>query len=199
MMGSTHIVQGATAGAWTAAFIPGLPHDGNGDLVRIAMVALCANAALWPDIDHHRGRITWALPPLTNVLSWAVRGAPIPFTDRRVWRGVRHREETHWPRTAFIVGVVSLVPLWFLPAPFGTYCWALSAAVTLGWLTHLAGDARTFSGIPLRGGRFWLGKRESRLRVLRLIRTGSDEERAVRRFWSQAAVLSMFAAAALSA
>jgi hypothetical protein len=57
----------------------------------------------------------------------------------------------------------------WLPGPLGGWVALLWwVAIAAGWATHLWGDARTLSGIPLAGG--------GRLRIGRVFRTGSAQE-----------------------
>jgi hypothetical protein len=191
MMGRTHIITGACVGCWYAAVLP-VP-----DLVRVICIGLVAIAATFPDIDHHNGMVTTAIWPFTNILSWIVRGAPI--WGRRLWPGVRHRGALHRPRTALyaglvacaLAGVAALVLTYTTPSPVWSYWWAFGGAVGVGWLTHLAWDARTHSGLPVGSNRHWrLGNPDARLRIFRTIRTGSKDEVRVRKFWFAAAWVS---------
>lgn len=169
-MGSTHLVTGTIAAAGTSVALAQL-----GVPVGIAMLAIPAGAysALLPDLDHPKGTVTWSLPPVTNFLSWTIRGWPLTMRwPRRIvvqrivhwhiewnerhyhllpWHVV-HRYQTHTAPAAILFGLVLTAPLWWLPPPIGPYWWAIGVAVTLGCVTHMWGDMRTTGGLPRRGG-----------------------------------------------
>jgi LexA-binding, inner membrane-associated putative hydrolase len=165
MMGTTHLTTGVTSAAATAT---GLAALGVPPAVCVLAMPLGAYSTLFPDWDHHGSRITWSLPPLSNFVSWVLRGAPFGFTLPPIvvplvgwvlFRGwafrvrflpwhVRHRYETHTKTAAVLFGLVLGLPLWWLPAPIGPYWWAFAIAITVGCLTHRWGDMRTTDGLP---------------------------------------------------
>jgi hypothetical protein len=199
MMGRTHVVTGACVGCWYAAVLPAP------DIVRLGCAATVSIAATFPDIDHHKGMVTTAIWPITNILSWLVRGAPFHLFgwEGRLWPGVRHRGTLHRPRTAFYAavvacalgGIAALLLSLTTPSTLWSYWWAWGIAVGLGWAAHLAWDARTHSGLPVGRNRHWrLGNPDARLPIFRTIRTGSPDEVRVRLFWFRAFWVSAIAA-----
>lgn len=154
MMARTHFLTGLTAGAGVtaAALVVGVDPT-------LALLAgpVTAYAALLPDLDHPRSTVTYSLGPVTIALSWLLR----LFVEHR---GATHRPEAIAPGA----GLVAL-PLGFLPGVLGGWAALLWwVAIAAGWATHLWGDARTLSGIPLADG--------GRLRIGRVFRTGSAQE-----------------------
>lgn len=168
MMGKSHLVTGVTAASWVA--VP-LVAVGVPPVLALLSIPVGAYAALLPDWDHHGSWITWSLPPVSNFVSWTLRGGPfhtpvlhwswflfIPLPAIS-WRGHRlfpwyvgHRGATHTEEAAVIFGLVLGLPLWLLPAPIGSYWWAFAIQVTVGCLTHLWGDCRTTGGLRARNG-----------------------------------------------
>jgi hypothetical protein len=132
-----------------------------------------AYAALLPDIDHHSSCVTWARPPITNFVSWVVRGMPYNVTIIPAFRlplvgwgwdgwgyagwllpealtvSTGHRRETHTEEFAFTAGLLLSLPLWFLTS----YWWVFGIQITVGCLTHMWGDLRTVGGLRHRSGR----------------------------------------------
>lgn len=164
-MGRSHVVIGAAAGVWYAAVLPAP------DIVRITCAAVVAYSAILADIDHHRGMVTWALPPITNAVSWIVR------------RFAKHRGALHRPRAAALAAAIAAPPAALLPAPLGSWWWAVGGAVGIGWATHILADARTHSGVPI-------GAREH-VTIGRTIRTGSPQEARIRAHWTRITALSV--------
>jgi membrane-bound metal-dependent hydrolase YbcI (DUF457 family) len=74
MMGRTHALTGAAAGAGIAACYPHLLPAPlwTRALTLIAGTALTAGAALLPDIDHHSSTVTRVYGPLTASFGWLV-------------------------------------------------------------------------------------------------------------------------------
>jgi membrane-bound metal-dependent hydrolase YbcI (DUF457 family) len=186
VMGSSHLVHGVTSGSWlaTAAAVAGLPPS-----LAVLGVAVAAYGALLPDLDHPRSMATWSAPPVTVALSWLLCLA------------VEHRGPTHRVEAAPVAAALVAFPAALLPDPLGgfTALWWW-AALTVGWLTHVWGDARTLSGVPWSGrprrvhvfgwqvAATWHG----RLRVGRAFRTGSRrEQRLARRVYRPAAGVSL--------
>ncbi len=178
MMARTHFATGCTAGAavGSVALAVGVP-------ATHALVAagVTAYAALLPDLDHPRATVTYSLGPVTIALSWLLR----LFVD--------HRGATHRPEFAHLWALPLAAPLALVPGEFGGFAALLWwVAITVGWLTHLWGDARTLSGIPWSGPwrRGWWGRTNGgRLRLGRTFRTGSPyEEWRLRRVYLPVAV-----------
>jgi len=133
-------------------------------------------AALLPDIDHASAAVTWSLPPVTNLVSWVIRGGPYDVALPIVGWGsagqllpweITHRRETHSKVAAAVFALVLGLPLWLLPAPVGPYFWVFGLQVALGCLAHRWGDQRTTGGLPGPHGRVTRG---------RTFDTGSDHE-----------------------
>lgn len=180
MIGRTHFLTGVTAGAVAVsagsaldAFIPFWPTTDI--LARPIFVVIVAYCALLPDLDHPNSTVTYSLGPFTMFLSWALRGGPVGMFDFQVFPWyVEHRGVTHDARFGPAgFAVVLGLPTLMLPGWFGDNWWLWTWAVFLGCLTHIWGDARTMSGVPL-------GKRQ--IRIGHPFVTGSQDEDA-RREW----------------
>jgi membrane-bound metal-dependent hydrolase YbcI (DUF457 family) len=176
MMGSTHLMTGVVSATWTAV---GFATLGVPPLICVLAVPVGAYSALLPDLDHPRATATWSLPPVSNLLSWVIRGAPydfaVPivgteFAGRLLPWTIRHRYETHTEVAAVLFGLVLGLPLWLLPDPLGSYWWVFAIAITVGCLTHLWGDMRTSGGLPRSGNR------RGRRTIGRTFDVGSDHE-----------------------
>ena len=153
MMGASHLLHGVTTAAWTAYVLP-IDH---GMAVMVGVVG--AGYALAPDLDHASSRASHSTPD-AKYLSAAVRS----FGKHRTW--------THDPRIGppiFAAVTGALVAL--LAPPIGDYWWAFALAALIGCLTHIYGDARTVSGVPL-------GRRRVHIGIT--MTTGSDRELALR-------------------
>lgn len=183
MMGKTHVVLGVTAGALTAAAVS--PYVAPG--VALLCIPIGAAAGPGPDVDHHAAparsvgivalialALWWhpavylyAVPvvwlTVSRILGWF--GVPMSRPER-AWRTFwRHRGGTHRIRTAVAVGAVIAAVTWYLGNPWlHTNGWVVGLAVTAGWLSHIYGDGRTHSGIPIFDGEWTIG---------RTVRTGS--------------------------
>lgn len=193
-MGRTHLTTGVTAGALGAAVMPWI--GGPDLLAQTLFVVVTAYSALLPDLDHHSSTVTYSLGPVTILASWLLRGCPIEIY---FWRWeiearlapwtVTHRGVTHDVRYgpagfALVLGP----PTWLLPGWFGDHWWLWTLGILLGCVTHIWGDARTHSGVPIGHGRRWIG---------RTFETGSAEEHARREwYYRPAAVLACFLAVA---
>jgi membrane-bound metal-dependent hydrolase YbcI (DUF457 family) len=169
MMATTHITTAVTS---TSAMAVPLAAAGVNPGICLMTIPIGAYSVLFPDWDHHGSRITSSLPPLSNLVSWVIRGGPfstpslywerslfsipVPRFDwipRRVFPWyVPHRGPLHTEEAALIFGLLLGLPLWLLPDPIGTYWWAFAIQITVGCLTHLWGDMRTTGGLQARGG-----------------------------------------------
>jgi membrane-bound metal-dependent hydrolase YbcI (DUF457 family) len=176
MMGSTHLTTGVVPAAWTAVALAAV---GAPPLICILVIPAGAYATLLPDLDHPHATATWSVPPISNLLSWVIRGAPydfaIPivgteFAGRLLPWTVRHRYETHTEIGAILFGLAFGLPLWLLPDPLGSYWWAFAIAIAVGCFTHMWGDMRTTGGLPRSG------KRRGRRTIGRTFEVGSEHE-----------------------
>lgn len=155
MMGRSHALSGAavwllgTAGVHALGAHPSLFGTALG-------TAVCAAAALVPDLDHPSSRATKAAGLLTLglsvVLRWLSRTvyAATRFpADRN--NGTGHRALTHTGVFALAAGVLTSVALLvasvWVPA-LASVAW-LGGPVAAGCLTHDLGDALTVAGVPL--------------------------------------------------
>lgn len=84
-------------------------------------VAIVAVASSFPDIDHPRSRISRLLFPVSWLISWVVSH-----------RGVLH-------------SIFPIIGLYFLFEYLGFNY--IGIAISIGYLSHLIGDALTYSGI----------------------------------------------------
>jgi membrane-bound metal-dependent hydrolase YbcI (DUF457 family) len=147
MRGQTHVVTGATTGAITTTTLAvfGTPYG-----VALLAGALTAYAALLPDLDHHSSTVTYSLGPVTILLSWVIRGAPVglgPLDGYLLpWTRCEHRGFTHRPEGWLTFAVLFGVGLGLLVG----YPVAWGLAVFLGCATHTWGDCRTLAGVSLR-------------------------------------------------
>jgi membrane-bound metal-dependent hydrolase YbcI (DUF457 family) len=178
MEGKSHLVTGVTSASWAAVALAATGMPAN---VCLLSIPVGAYSALLPDLDHPKATATWSLPPLSNALSWVIRGAPydfaLPITG---WGGagrllpwrVTHRGVTHREEASIVFGIIFGLPFCLLPAPFGGWTGlAFVAQVIVGCLTHDWGDLRTSGGLQARGGH----PRERRT-IGRTFDTGSDYE-----------------------
>jgi membrane-bound metal-dependent hydrolase YbcI (DUF457 family) len=169
MLGKTHLVTGAVSASWAAVPMAAL---GVPPTLVLLSIPVGAYAALLPDIDHHSSMITWSCPPISNAISWLVRGCPydlaiIPAFRLPIvgwgWDGwgrsgwllpaeftvsTGHRQETHTEEFALIAGVVIGMAL----LPFTWWSWVFGVQTTIGCLTHDWGDLRTTGGLRHRSG-----------------------------------------------
>jgi len=161
MMARSHLILGGVS--WSGwCLMTGLELDPAG-------LGVAAASALLPDIDHPSSAL----------------GRRVPWLSRPISALFGHRGITH-SALALIGVVVALAWLWRqdpaagaidltalgLPtAPDPAVAWVLVQAVAVGYLSHLAGDWLTPSGIPL----LWPW---SRTFSLNLFRTGGLAETA---------------------
>lgn len=139
MLGRTHALIGAMASSWLVAPLVSREF--------IAPVLVCgAVGALLPDLDSPRSLLT----------AWQIAGvSPLQPLARVVNRTFGHRGALHslvgWGIAS--VGFIALaaLPFWNIAA---------SLALSLGYLSHLAADASTKTGIP------FLYPRRTRYRLL---------------------------------
>lgn len=147
MRAKTHMVTGGTTGAYVTAGLvaAGVP-------VGHAIIAGTAGTVLGsilPDLDHHSSLITFSLGPVTMILSWLIRGAPIWFASGGYllpWTRCEHRGFTHRPEGWLTFAIVFAI---LGGAVFGhPFAWGL--AVFMGCATHTWGDCRTLAGVSIR-------------------------------------------------
>jgi inner membrane protein len=149
MMGSSHILIGTTAAAWTAYLLPVPPS------IKIMVVGVGVVGSMIPDLDHINSRASRSIPDARYV-SLLVR----QFGS--------HRTVTHDPRIGpTVFAILTGLAFVFIRGPIGEAWWAFAIAMWIGCLSHLWADARTTSGIPFGDRRLTLG---------RTFRTGSDRE-----------------------
>lgn len=181
MLGRSHLTHGVAVGAWLAS---ALTYTGAAPDTALGCGAVCAGAALLPDIDHHSARITRAWGPIGAILSWLAR----------VVGGGRHRGWTHSVFGAAVFGAITAVAVLAHPGPLRWSAPAYGLAVAAGCITHCYGDMRTTSGVPL----WWYpGRPYRKTRIGRTIRTGSPTELARQGLYRAVAVASTIGAAAL--
>jgi inner membrane protein len=136
MMAHSHISFGASCW-WVYALSKGYPITGVDTLA--AMVG-----ALLPDLDHPQSALGRRIPLISYPLSSLVG----------------HRGVTH-SLLATLALLLLLGYLTALPA-YSVFTWAI-VPVCIGYLSHIAGDALTPSGVPL----FWPLKRTYSLKLFK--------------------------------
>lgn len=156
MMSKGHFISGCLAGLLCAPLAVQLAPGGLESPARTLALSAVFSAgtglgALWPDIDHRPAFISKLLGPITWVLCRVMM-----FVSRLVYESTRteqdrptgcHRTLTH---TLPFVGLT-----WFgtaaimLGTPAAPWAWFTGAALGLGTLVHIGGDALTLSGVPL--------------------------------------------------
>ena len=124
MLGRTHALIGAIASSWLLT--PLVPRE------LVAPVLVCG--ALLPDLDSPRSLLT----------AWQVAGvSPLQPLARVVNRTFGHRGVLHsllgWSVASLGFIALGALPFWNIVA---------SLALSLGYLSHLAADASTKTGIP---------------------------------------------------
>ena len=103
--------------------------------VTIAGALITWAAAKAPDIDNPDSRPGRQINKLIPGMSDAIQAT------------FGHRGLTHWASAGIINGAV----LGFLACLIHPSLWWIGLAVTVGWLTHIAGDCCTYQGAPLYG------------------------------------------------
>lgn len=169
MMFRTHAATGALFGLAIDAAAAAAGHPLPAPAAAAFPVA-CGYCSAVPDVDHHNGKIRFALPPARWLFllarffvglsagapcwrrAWFLRVIPYPalgWSDasrRRMDYWLDHRHLTHTIDFAFWLGLAVELPL----AVWQGFGWWLLAgpAVTVGCLAHRAGDRLTKSGVP---------------------------------------------------
>jgi membrane-bound metal-dependent hydrolase YbcI (DUF457 family) len=126
----------------------------------VAFAGVVVVGSLLPDLDTPRSLAARAIPVVGPVTSWVLRRMSAAMyrltrTRRDDDAEGTHRYLTHTIMFSLAVGTVVHI----IGVMCG--CWWIGLAVTLGCLTHLAGDWITVSGVPLlwplsrRGKRWW--------------------------------------------
>ena len=155
MMGRTHILVGISS-VWLLALIPNVVTPET-----LTPLAVCAAlGALLPDLDANRSTISHL--SVAHIQPFA----PISSVLSRDWG---HRGMTH--------SLIGLAAFAVLVSPIALFwSWPIWAVLCLGYVSHLAADACTRSGIPLH----YPNKRRFHLLPLRWrFRTGSLAEDAL--------------------
>lgn len=99
------------------------------------LAAVAALAALIPDLDASESKIKHLKIPNTQIKPFMLPALVVSQTDQH--RGLLHS----------LLGL-GMMSLFILPASFYTG-WAITVTFLLGYLSHLAADAATKSGIRL--------------------------------------------------
>lgn len=153
-MGKSHVVLGASFGALTAMAVHPWVPAGVAALC-IPIGALCGPG---PDVDHHSAPARAVVAPAVVVLvvaGWVYRGGcwvlrADPHLHRAMREFFRHRNGTHRISTALGFGAIITALCWLSGVEvLQADGWVFGAAATAGWLSHIYGDARTFSGVPV--------------------------------------------------
>lgn len=120
MMGTQHALSGAAA--WSvlvAVHPPATP-------VLVAGYAVCAGAALWPDVDHPSSSATQSLGPLTWLMCRVIQAV-----------SGGHRRGTHSLAGCAAVGIVCALAVQARPAVWASAVLTVLLAVMLSALVHL--------------------------------------------------------------
>jgi len=124
MMGAGHAVSGAAAGLYAATLARDLGLLDIGPAATLTGAALCAGAALLPDLDHPNATIAKAFGPASVALAHstnAVSSAVYRYTKTGVDedRDGGHRGLTHTLAFAVVLGglIAALVDVWPLLTP----------------------------------------------------------------------------------
>ncbi len=128
MMWHTHAAIGASA---TWLLVPFVPPD-NSAIIAVLMI-FCVVGAMVPDLDAVESKIKHV--KVINI-------KPLVPVSRAINRDFGHRGLLHSLR-GWLIWTALLLPL---IAAFG---WLPVAALSLGYASHLGGDACTKTGIPL--------------------------------------------------
>jgi membrane-bound metal-dependent hydrolase YbcI (DUF457 family) len=134
MMTRTHGVTGLAVWMTGDAITRGLDLH-HPPYVTIAGALIAWGAAKAPDIDNPDSRPGRKLNGVIPGLSDAINAA------------LGHRGLTHWAGTGIVVGtIVGVLACLIHPS-----LWWTGLAVTVGWITHIAGDCCTYRGAPAYG------------------------------------------------
>ncbi|MGF1427864.1 metal-dependent hydrolase [Kitasatospora sp. LaBMicrA B282] len=134
MMGHSHAVSGAMLYAGTASFLPQLVlHTQLKPADILLGTALCAGAALLPDLDHHDGTIANFLGPVSKMLCRFV-----------AWISGGHRHATHSLLFVALMGGGTWAGVTYLGRPFtlGMTFFLLALAVK-ALRIHVPGEGHT--------------------------------------------------------
>lgn len=163
MMAPGHSLTGAAAGLGTAALANacGIPVSATGAFLASA---LCAGAALLPDIDHPGATVSKSFGPATMALSHALNGLSAQVYDGTCTaldedRDGGHRGLTHtWPFAVAVGGTVAaVIAIWGRWAVLVTLFVFLSLAIR-GLLPDVVRDAEYAPGSRRRSrARGWVG------------------------------------------
>lgn len=194
MMGRHHALSGALA--WFGAAGVAM-HETSHPIDLIAVTAVCAAAAVLPDIDEpgssvarSLGAVSETVSKVTNKVCGGHRTASHSFLGAAVVGGLTFWATTNLIATAAVfafliflawytlmpilrhgliaLGVGAGAGIWVMQGHFNASL--LPIAVTFGYLVHLCGDMLTQDGVPL----FWPIARHFRLPILG--HTGSGRE-----------------------
>jgi membrane-bound metal-dependent hydrolase YbcI (DUF457 family) len=132
MLGRNHRTSGVLAGLGVGVAV-GLSWP-----VLVPFTLITAVAALLPDLDSYNSIATKCLGPLGRPVCSGLRWVSVRLG------GNAHRGLTHTLAAWLAVSALAIL-LVGLTSPF----WWIGFAVSLGYLTHLAGDIGTIRGLPL--------------------------------------------------
>lgn len=163
MMAPGHSLTGAVAGLGTAALANacGIPISTTGAFLASA---LCAGAALLPDIDHPGATVSKSFGPASMALSRTLNAFSAKVYDDTCTpldedRDGGHRGLTHtWPFAVTVGGLVAaVIAIWGRPAVLVTLFVFLSLAIR-GLLPDVVRDAEYAPGARRRSQmRGWIG------------------------------------------
>lgn len=103
--------------------------------ITLAGALIAWEAAKAPDIDNPDSRPGRAANRLVPGMSTTIESL------------FGHRGLTHWASTGIAIGVT----IGSLASLIHPTLWWIGLAIAIGWLTHLAGDACTYQGVPAYG------------------------------------------------
>ncbi|HEY2101440.1 MAG TPA: metal-dependent hydrolase [Pseudonocardia sp.] len=143
MMWHGHAAEGLLAAELTYPVVPIAHTPGTA----AAYFAVAIIGVLAPDLDHREGKLTHSLGPVTWLLCRA-----FVYLSKAVYHLTRgpgdaehtngHRTLTHTPAFAPVLPLAAWAALGGANGP------AVACGLLVGWLTHIAGDACTNSGVP---------------------------------------------------
>lgn len=180
MMGNTHLCLGVAAGA-VAVAVTGTSDD----VATVSGIMLVSSlGALLPDIDEEGSILNNLLFKVIErkfrSFALALSGAVVVllslFRDLESWiilSGIFAMAVAFVPHRNFTHSLLSLAFVtWITYLANPMYTWAMA----LGYISHLAGDACTYRGIPL----FWPYKKNIGLRSLGVyVRAGDETDKKV--------------------